>query len=420
MSEQPRQCPNPEQPAPKRGRPRDTGKDAKILAAAQELLAELGYEQLTREAVAAKVGVSKPTLYRRWVSRAELVAAAVGDLQWSSSVPDNGSLRADFLELAGVWFAEDPMRDAIFVRLLAALPGDEQLRELYTARVSAPRSQALAQVMGNALAHAGIPVALGPHDALARSYGGRAPHVHGINGIGEVRLPDAGLELSPESAPEMLVRLARALAGELRVIAIGPLTNIASALHLDPELPSLVQELTIMGGAALAPGSITAVSETNIHNDPEAAAEVFAAGWEIVLAPLDVTMDHVLEEHDQQTLAASASPAVQAVAAMLGYYLGFYRSVFGRRCSAMHDPPAAAIAIGKVRPASAPYARAVVDATDGPGRGQTICDLRGRHKGHPKPEGARCRVVLAATGDASGEIVRGTLALANAPLAARP
>jgi purine nucleosidase len=105
---------------------------------------------------------------------------------------------------------------------------------------------------------------------------------------------------------------------------------------------------------------------------------------------------------------------------MLGYYFDFYRSVFGRRCSVMHDPLAAAIAIGKVRPASAPYARVVVDATDGPGRGQTICDPRGRHRGHPKPEGARCRVVLAATGDAIGEIVRGTLALANAPLAARP
>ncbi|OIH84970.1 nucleoside hydrolase [Arthrobacter sp. UCD-GKA] len=268
--------------------------------------------------------------------------------------------------------------------------------------------------------HAEIPVALGHHDAQARPYGGGAPHVHGINGIGEVRLPDAGLELAPESAPEMLVRLAREHAGELRVIAIGPLTNIASALRLDPELPSLVKELTIMGGAALAPGNITAASEANIHNDPEAAAEVFAAGWEIVLVPLDVTMDHVLEEHDLETLAASPSPAVQSVATMLGYYFDFYRSVFGRRCSVMHDPLAAAIAIGKVRPASAPYARVVVDATDGPGRGQTICDLRGRYKGHPKPEGARCRVVLAATGDAIGEIMRGTLALADAPLAARP
>ncbi|MFJ6415808.1 nucleoside hydrolase [Paeniglutamicibacter sp. NPDC091659] len=268
--------------------------------------------------------------------------------------------------------------------------------------------------------HGHVPVALGHHDAQARPYGGGAPHVHGQNGIGEVELPDAGLELAPESAPEMLVRLAREHRGELRVIAIGPLTNIAAALRLDPELPGLVRELTIMGGAAMAPGNITAAAEANIHNDPEAAAEVFAADWEIVLVPLDVTMNHVLEEADLDRLKASESPAVQAVGSMLGYYFDFYKGVFGRRCSVMHDPLAAAIAIGLVQATSAPHARVVVDATDGPGRGQTICDLRGRYKGYPKPSGARCRVVLEAGEGAIEEIMRGTLALADAPSVARP
>ncbi|MGL3805332.1 nucleoside hydrolase [Paeniglutamicibacter sp. R2-26] len=267
--------------------------------------------------------------------------------------------------------------------------------------------------------HGHIPVAVGCHDPLARPYGGGAPHVHGHNGIGEVQLPDAGPELAAESAPEMLVRLARANPGRLRVIAIGPLTNLAAALRLDPELPGMVRELTIMGGAALAPGNITPAAEANIHNDPEAAAEVFAADWEIVLVPLDVTMEHVLEEADLERLAASGSPAVRAVGDMLGYYFDFYRSVFGRRCSVMHDPLAAALAIGRVQATSAPYARVVVDDTDGPGRGQTICDLRGLYKGHPKPEGARCRVVLRAQEGAVEEILRGTLALATEPEGAR-
>lgn len=262
--------------------------------------------------------------------------------------------------------------------------------------------------------HGHVPVALGHHHPQARSYGGGAPHVHGNNGIGEVRLPDSGLELAPETAPQMLVRLAREHGGALRVIAIGPLTNIAAALRLDPELPGLVKELTIMGGAAMAPGNITPAAEANIHNDPEAAAEVFAADWEIVLVPLDVTMNHVLEENHLETLAASGSPAVRAVASMLGYYFDFYKGVFGRRCSVMHDPLAAAIAIGTVAATSAPYARVVVDATEGPGRGQTICDLRGLYKGYPKPEGAHCRVVLEAGEGAIAEIMRGTLALEGA------
>ncbi len=268
--------------------------------------------------------------------------------------------------------------------------------------------------------HGHVPVALGHHHPQAGTFGGGAPHVHGANGIGEVQLPDSGLELAPETAPEMLVRLAREHRGELRVIAIGPLTNIAAALRLDPELPGLIRELTIMGGAAMAPGNITPASEANIHNDPEAAAEVFAADWEIVLVPLDVTMNHVLEEADLERLQASDSPAVQAVGSMLGYYFDFYKSVFGRRCSVMHDPLAAAIALGRVQVTSAPYARVVVDATDGPGRGQTICDMRGLYKGYPKPAGAHCRVVLTAEATAIDEIMRGTLALADAPSAARP
>lgn len=156
VSEQPNESPAAGPTGARRGRPRDAGRDQQILLAAQELLAEVGYEQFTMEAVAARVGASKPTLYRRWASRAELVAAAIGDLQWSAPTPDTGSLRSDLVELAGVWFAEDSTRDAVFVRLLAALPFDEQLRELYVARVSTPRGLAMEQVLGQALARGEI------------------------------------------------------------------------------------------------------------------------------------------------------------------------------------------------------------------------------------------------------------------------
>ncbi|GAA5226595.1 nucleoside hydrolase [Paeniglutamicibacter antarcticus] len=254
-----------------------------------------------------------------------------------------------------------------------------------------------------------IPVALGLHDPQAGTYAGGAPHVHGYNGIGEVQLPESGLELARESAAELLVRLARENPGTLGVIAIGPLSNIAAALRLAPELPSLVREITIMGGSALAPGNVTAAAEANIHNDPEAAAEVLAADWEIVLVPLDATMCHVLEEPDLEALLGSEQGAVRAVGAMLGHYFNFYLGVFGRRCSAMHDPLAAAIALGRVELLSAPYARVVVDTTQGPGRGQTICDLRGLYKGSPKPAGSRCRVVLDADPGAMAEIMRGAL-----------
>ncbi len=239
-----------------------------------------------------------------------------------------------------------------------------------------------------------IPVAVGAHDPLAGSFDGGAPHVHGANGIGGVELPASRTAVQQESAAQMLVRLAHAYPGELNVVAIGPLTNIALALRLEPRLPELVAGVTLMGGAVLVPGNITPVAEANIANDPEAAREVFAAPWNLTIVPLDVTMANVLEEEHRLELLASDKPVARALGEMLGYYYRFYEGIFGRACSAMHDPLAAAIALEAVNLRTAPVVRAEVDAGSGPGRGQTVCDLRGMHVGFPAQEGARCRVVL--------------------------
>lgn len=240
-----------------------------------------------------------------------------------------------------------------------------------------------------------VPVAVGSHDPLASTYDGVAARVHGGNGIGGVVLPRAAGEPVGESAPEMLVRLAREHPGRLHVLATGPLTNIALALRAEPSLTTLVAGVTIMGGAALAPGNVTPVAEANVAGDPEAAAEVLGAAWDVTLVPLDVTMQHLLDEDQQREIAGIDQRAMPATAAMLEQYLDFYQGVVGRRVAALHDPLAAAVALGTVGLALAPVVKAVVDTTDGPGRGQTVCDMRGRYAGYPHVPGARCRVVLA-------------------------
>jgi len=239
-----------------------------------------------------------------------------------------------------------------------------------------------------------IPVAVGAHHPQGGSFRGGAPHVHGANGIGDVEIAKSASSVIDESAEELLVRLAHEHEGELRVIAIGPLTNIAAALRLEPALPGLVKELTLMGGAALVPGNITPVAEANIANDADAAAEVFAAGWFITMVPLDVTMTNVLLEHQRQTLIDSGRPVAVAVGHMLDYYFEFYVGVYGHRASALHDPLAVAVALGEVALKTAPVVRVLVDDTAGPGRGQTICDLRGIYNGFPEQSGAHARVVL--------------------------
>lgn len=278
-----------------------------------------------------------------------------------------------------------------------------------SAAVGARNTLDLLQLAG----HAHIPVAVGAHDPLGGSFRGGAPHVHGANGIGEVSLEAAAAELAPETAAEMLVRLAHEHPGTLRVLAIGPLTNIAGALRLEPELPRLVEEITIMGGAALAPGNISPVAEANIFNDPEAAALVLSADWDVTLVPLDVTMANVLEETHRQELLAAPGPVPRALGEMLGYYFRFYEGLFGRPCSAMHDPLAAALAVGGVRAAVAPVVRAAVDTGDGPGRGQTVCDMRGFYRDYPEQSDARCRVVLSIEEDFAPHLVETLLSFAG-------
>ena len=239
-----------------------------------------------------------------------------------------------------------------------------------------------------------VPVAVGAMDPLTHSFSGGVPHIHGHNGVGDVELPHTDRKPEAESAADMLVRLAHEHPGELDVIAIGPLTNLAIALKQDPSIAELVHEVYIMGGAALVPGNLSAVGEANIWNDPEAAQAVVEAPWQVVLVPLDVTLENAFEESDREALAASDSALNRALADILNLYFDFYVGEYGRRMCALHDPLAAAIAVGQITATRAPNVPVVVDDTQGPGRGQTICDLRGQRTGTHDVEGAHVRVVL--------------------------
>jgi purine nucleosidase len=156
-----------------------------------------------------------------------------------------------------------------------------------------------------------------------------------------------------------------------------------------------VADVVLMGGAATVPGNVTAVAEANIINDPVAAQAVFAADWPVTMVGLDVTMEARFEETHRSELERGGASA-QALAAMLGVYFDFYTAILGRPSSALHDPLAAAIALGTVVPTLDPVVSVEVDTTDGPGRGQTIVDLRDRYLGYPERPGLRHRVVLQA------------------------
>lgn len=242
-----------------------------------------------------------------------------------------------------------------------------------------------------------IPVHAGAATSLDGAFWGSGHRVHGENGLGGVQLaPSEGAAGASESAPSYLVRMARENPGRMVIIAVGPLTNLAIALSMDPGIEELLAEIVIMGGAVRHPGNATPAAEANIWHDPEAAARVLRCGARVRLVPLDATMQQRLTGEEQTELAASGSKFAQVVAQAAEHYLDFYASVFpGRQC-ALHDPLVAALALEAALVTSEVTTTVEVQLAPGPARGQTVADLRGFYKGPVHREGQTTSVVLEA------------------------
>ena len=132
---------------------------------------------------------------------------------------------------------------------------------------------------------------------------------HGENGLGNVELPLPENAVDhAEKAWDALFACASSHPGELRLVATGPLTNIATAFIKYPALPGLLHSLTLMGGSAGA-GNITPAAEFNFYTDPQAAAMVFRSGVPIVMCGLDVTLQAFFTPEDLDELASSGTKA---------------------------------------------------------------------------------------------------------------
>lgn len=188
-----------------------------------------------------------------------------------------------------------------------------------------------------------IPVAVGAARPLARE-AHLATSVHGQDGLGDANLPEPSGAPTGEHAVDQLLRLAHERPGALSLFASGPLTNLALALQRDPELPGLVREVVVMGGAVAAAGNVTPIAEANIYNDPEAAALVLAAPWpRLTLVALDVTMENLLRAEELARLRASSRPVARFVSAILPPYVGLYSQRFGFEAVTPHDALAMAL-----------------------------------------------------------------------------
>jgi inosine-uridine nucleoside N-ribohydrolase len=157
-----------------------------------------------------------------------------------------------------------------------------------------------------------IPVAPGAKTPLLRRLV-TATYAHGENGLGGAVFPEPKTKPIAEPAAEFIRRIVRRYPGEVTLIPIGPLTNIATALSLDTELAGMVRGIVLMGGS-LSGGNITPAAEFNIYVDPEAARIVFQSGVPITMVGLDATRKTSLTEEHVRTLEAAQNPVSQAAA----------------------------------------------------------------------------------------------------------
>ena len=120
------------------GRPRDATVEVRVLGATQDVLIEVGFDQLTIDEVAGRCGMSRATIYRRWNDKTELVVAAASQLLQSPSVPGTGDLRTDLLECGRAFVQSGERSQRVLVALLTAIPNHPQLRASATDPLAAP------------------------------------------------------------------------------------------------------------------------------------------------------------------------------------------------------------------------------------------------------------------------------------------
>ena len=163
---------------------------------------------------------------------------------------------------------------------------------------------------------------------------------HGEAGMG-IRLEAPAAREQPGPAVDAIAREVLARPGELTLIALGPLTNVAEALRREPRLAEEVAEIVVMGGAVEAPGNVTGHAEFNIYNDPAAAKLVFDSGAQVTLVGLDVTMEVAVLRGGEPWIEGDSAGASLARRLLEAWFaLHPDRDLYG-----LHDPLAVASAI---------------------------------------------------------------------------
>jgi purine nucleosidase len=223
------------------------------------------------------------------------------------------------------------------------------------------------------MCQANVPVHVGAVQPLVRSFSS-AQNVHGTDGMGDIGLKLSGRIPKSHQAIREMISTFRQSRGEIDLVTLGPLTNIALALSIEPEFAKWVRRCVIMGGTAELPGNVTAASEFNVWADPEAARIVFDSELPLEMVGWDVSVaDAVISDELADELSALSDLGKFAMS-IQRQVREFCRTETKLNGFDLPDPIAMSVALDSKIVSSEIRKHVRVNLGDGDTRGQTIVD----------------------------------------------
>ncbi|KAI3884852.1 hypothetical protein MKX03_011707 [Papaver bracteatum] len=217
-----------------------------------------------------------------------------------------------------------------------------------------------------------VPVAEGSLEPLKGGAPRICDFVHGSDGMGNLSLPSPKGKKDEKSAVEFLVDKISEFPGEVSILALGPLTNLALAVKSDASFASKVKRIVVLGGSFFASGNVNPAAEANIYGDPEAADVVFTSGANIDVVGINITTQCTLTDEDLSDLKESKGRHAQFLSDMCKFYRDWHVKSDGLCGIFLHDPVSF---VALVRPDLFTYKKGVVRVeTQGICVGHTLMD----------------------------------------------
>lgn len=182
-----------------------------------------------------------------------------------------------------------------------------------------------------------IPVSKGAANPLRGKFMGGVPFVHGKDGQGNTWQPKSPLRPVSLPADEFIIEQIVRFPNQVTIAALGPLTNLASALRRKPEIQNKVKEIVLMGGNAFCSGNATPAAEANVLSDPHAADIVLGANWPVTMVGLDVTHKTILGKKTLEEISEFKSPLNNYVMDAYQFYQECFMRVNSVPGTFVHD-----------------------------------------------------------------------------------